>query len=135
MRRIDEWHGQDAVGHSTLLIQRFLFDEWQSFQRPTGERHQIAIAKRSVSRRQCAFGVVMVVESQGDLLDVILALQPSGGFSNALDAGERQTGENRDDGEDDEEFEKCKGRTPIDHSVVLHGLPPLGSRSHKTLFP
>ena len=46
----------------------------------------------------------MVVKAQSDLLEVIGALQATGGFADPLDGGQHEGNENGDDRDDDEQF-------------------------------
>jgi hypothetical protein len=61
--------------------------------------------------REDVVGVVELVQGEGKLADVVLALEASGGFASSLDGGEEQSEEDRHDGEDNEELDQ--GETDI----------------------
>ena len=59
--------------------------------------------------REAAVGVVVVVARQRDLLEVVGALHPRGGLADLLHRGQQQADQDRDDGDDDEQFDQREG--------------------------
>ena len=51
---------------------------------------------------------MVVVKGDADLFEVIFALGASGGFAGLLDGGQEESDEDRDDGDDNEEFDESK---------------------------
>src|SRR5262249_4642762 len=56
--------------------------------------------------RQVLVGVVEVVKRQADLLQVVGARRPRGGFADLLDGGQQQADEHGDDGDDDQQLDQ-----------------------------
>jgi hypothetical protein len=52
--------------------------------------------------------VVVVVEPEGQLLEVVLALEPRGGLADLLHGREEQADQDRDDRDDNEQFNQCE---------------------------
>ena len=61
-------------------------------------------------RQTFAVGLV-VVASQGDLLEVVRALQAGGGLADLLDGGQQQADQDGDDGDDHQQFDQSEGAT------------------------
>ncbi len=53
--------------------------------------------------------LLIAMERQTDLLQIILALQPRRRLAHLLDGGHEQRDQNRDDGDDDEQFDEREG--------------------------
>ena len=58
--------------------------------------------------RQCLVGAVKVVDGESDLLEIVLALHSSCGFSCGLYGGQEECDEHADDGDDDEQFDESE---------------------------
>ena len=48
------------------------------------------------------------VQGEAHLLEVVLALHAGGGFADLLHGGQKQPDQDRDDGDDDEQFDQCE---------------------------
>jgi hypothetical protein len=66
-------------------------------------------------------GVVVVVEAQGDLLEVVLALAPGGRLPDLLHRREQQADEDRDDGDHDQQLDQ--GEASAGRLAGFHGTP------------
>src|SRR5262249_11703848 len=78
------------------------------------------VVKGDVPRREAALRVVVVVQSQADLLQVVLALGPVGRLTHLLDGRQQQADEYSNDGDDDEQFNERESVTPESG----HDAPP-----------
>jgi hypothetical protein len=89
-RRVLLFHvGQDEVVQRVVLARR-------------GRRNETA------HRREPRVRVVVVVSRQPDLLQVVRALDASGGLAHLLHGGQQEADQHRDDGDDDEQFDECE---------------------------
>jgi len=57
---------------------------------------------------ECVVGVMVRVGGQHDLLQIVGAFHASSRFTGRLNRGKQQRDQNADDGNDDEQFDKCK---------------------------
>jgi hypothetical protein len=55
------------------------------------------------------------MDGDSDLLEVVLAAHPVGGFPNFLDCGEEKTNKDRNDGDDDQKLNQGEARTTTSH--------------------
>ena len=51
-------------------------------------------------------GILVVVGRQGNLLEIVLALGPGGGFANLLHRGHQQPNQDGDDGDHNQQFDQ-----------------------------
>ena len=73
------------------------------------ERRVVGPAEGAGLRRQAALGVVAVVARQGELLQVVAALDAGGGLAHLLDGRHQQADQNGDDGDHDEQLDQREG--------------------------
>jgi hypothetical protein len=96
-----------ACTHSIEHLHISLFDVGQDRPDP-GDAHTVAGICWEVNpitaRRQGVHGIVMVVQSQGDLFDVVLALQASRRLPRRLHRRQQQRDQNADDRDDHEQL-------------------------------
>ena len=72
-------------------------------------------ARRVGRSREEAVRIVIVLHGQPELLQVVGALHAVGGFANLLHGRQQQSDEDRDDGDDNEQFNESKTATvPLD---------------------
>jgi hypothetical protein len=57
---------------------------------------------------QIAEGALEVVDREADLLHVVLALRPPGGFARLLDGRQEQRDQDRNDRDHDQQLDECK---------------------------
>jgi hypothetical protein len=69
---------------------------------------------------------VGVVAGEQDLLEVVGAFHPVGGFPDLLHGGQEQADQDGDDGDDDEQLDERKPPT------TCHGNPPGGNEKEGT---
>src|SRR5262245_41481356 len=74
-----------------------------------------AVVVRATVVREFSEGVVVVVEGQGDLLQVVRGRHPGGGCTDLLDGGEEQADEHRDDGDDDQQLDQREALAETTH--------------------
>jgi hypothetical protein len=67
---------------------------------------------------------VVIVQRKSNLLQIIAALHPIGRFANLLDGGEKETNQDRDDGDHDEEFNQGEPASAQRRTTRLHKTPP-----------
>src|SRR5205823_813451 len=85
-----------------------------------GERgRRMAADAVQVSRREDEVLVVVVVDRQGELLEVVGALDASGGLPRRLDRRQQQGDQYRNDGDDDEQFDQREA-TRTKASIRIH---------------
>ena len=65
---------------------------------------------RTVPGRKAVTRVVVVVEGECELLDAVLAIEPSRRGPHLLHRGEHEPDQDRDDRDDDEELDEGEGR-------------------------
>ncbi|MCG3775788.1 MAG: hypothetical protein JW395_2632 [Nitrospira sp.] len=73
--------------------------------------------------RQLAVGAFKVVHGQPELLQVVLALGPSGGLTGLLDSRQQQRDQHCDDGDHHQQFDECEppsSRSRTSHSELGH---------------
>ena len=73
-------------------MQRLLLDEWQDQHAPTV--HWLAVLIRNVGGRERLVSVVIIVESDPNLFQVVVALCPSRRFTGCLYRGQQQGSQN-----------------------------------------
>src|SRR5690606_22835043 len=77
------------------------------------------------SRGEMAMGVLMQKGTEGELLDLILALRPAGGLAGRLHGGKEQGHEHTDDGNHHQQLDQ--GKTRSYGEQFPHGRVPLGN--------
>jgi hypothetical protein len=104
-------------GLADLPVQAFLLDERQD---EDGPGELVVVVGRLGHR---PVGVVVVMDGQGDLLDLVLALGAGGGLADLLDGGQQQPDQDGDDGDDDEQLDQREATpgSPSEHGTVLAG--------------
>jgi len=119
MRRIGQRDRQDAKRLLCLSVQSILLQKRQHFERPTGVGPEIAGEQRPRPRRQRLLGIVMMLQSQGDLLQLTLTGDPSSRGPHLLDRAEQQADQHRDDGDDDQQLNQSEGRPATTAAAAL----------------
>ena len=135
-----------------LLIQSTLFEKWQDHQAPAKARRTVAVVVRKrhskgrsrrcgasqICRRKHIVRVVIIVESLTQLLQMIATLRPTCGFSSLLHGGQQQRNQNRDNGNNDEQFNQGEratasrslGRSCMQSAMDPHGQSPCRRCGH-----
>ena len=80
-----------------------------------------ALAEHRAGRRKGVVRIVIVLDSQTNLLEIVGALHTASGFTRSLNGGEKQTDEDTNDRDNDEEFNK--GKT-LSRERTFHGETP-----------
>jgi|GEM_PF-5149728 len=77
--------------------------------------------------RQTVVLVVVVVQTESNLLHIIAALHSSCGFTSGLNCGQKKRNQDTDNGDDDEEFNK--GERKYEPCVITHRRRVITRRS------
>jgi hypothetical protein len=120
VRRIAEGQLIDAIRGDGVLVQRGLFEIGEDGDGPAGVGHTVGMTGRAMAWGQGAEGVVVLMEGEGELFEVVGALDASGGFADFLNGGQEQSNEDGGDADDHEEFKQCKARRSVKGSD-FHG--------------
>src|SRR5262249_27027183 len=92
--------GGDAVGY------RLLFHVGEDLvHRPVAAVRLVARVVThgvTVAVRELAVGIVILVQPQGELPEIVLALHAAGGFTDFLDRGQQEGDQEADNGNDDQ---------------------------------
>src|SRR5262249_34389531 len=81
-------------------------------------RQQVGVDREAVGvapGREGLPGVVEVVQGQGDLLEVVLALHEAGGLTDLLHRRQQEADEDGDDGDDDQQLDQRERGTSARH--------------------
>src|SRR5262245_21920117 len=81
--------------------------------------------------RECVVRRVVVVQAEADLLEIVGALHPVGGLPDLLNGREKQADQDRDDGDDDEEFDERKPWRPGTWRRGWHTAPRRGEETQR----
>src|SRR5207248_1212311 len=73
-------------------------------------------------------GALVVVDGEGDLLEVVEALGPGRGGADLLDRGQQQPDKDGDDGDDDEQFDQRKSGAFAEHDPSSRERWPTNQR-------
>src|SRR5262249_11017635 len=98
--------GGDAAGG----VQVALLDVGQGAGQPAPAvgAEVVVVGARPGVDGEVALGVVVGVDGDGQLVQVVLALDVGRGFADLLDGGEQQADQDRDDRDDDEQLDQCE---------------------------
>jgi hypothetical protein len=111
------WKGNVEVEHVEL---RLVVELRQDRHRPRGTLYAAGAAprravvpgpRRDVPRRQRLVHVVVVVQGQADLLEIVRAARPPGGFPRLLNGGQQQRDQDRDNRDHHQQFNQ--GESPM----------------------
>src|SRR5690606_41587265 len=99
--------GHDLLGDRPLLVERRKRDETRETASITVDQ-LVDVASSATSPaatcREIVVRVVVVVQSQPELLEAVFALSAAGGFASLLDGRQEQRNEDRDDRDHDEQL-------------------------------
>jgi len=80
---------------------------------------------RSGQRGKAALGVVDAVQSEAQLLDVVLAVKPSGGLASGLHRRQKETDKDSDNGDDNQKLDErealANAEAPLERNGHGHG--------------
>ena len=101
-----------------LVVDVSLFDVGQDSHEP-GETVSTRLRGQSAWWKH-AVGVFIIMNRQADLLEIVLALQPSRRLARRLHGRQQQGDENADDGDDHQKLNECK--TDFLMTILAHAL-------------
>ena len=106
--RVSNAVAEDGVRQPEVGIKRTLLDERQDERAPAPAD---AEAGRLVAGRQRAIRAGIVVQGQGELMQIVLALRASRGFTHFLNGRKEKRDQQCDNRDHDEQFDQRKRRT------------------------
>lgn len=140
---------QVAAADASLFVQRSLLDIWKQKRAPgpafgvvdrvsrgcTGRELRVGLVLDAAGRK-FAVGLLVVVQSNSDLAEMVLALHSPGGFASRLHCRQEQGNEHADDGDDNEQLDERKrpART-TNPSSADHGDLRTGDAKNGEVMP
>ncbi len=105
-------HGPVGIVVSDLPSRGPLLHVGENPREPTRTTITVGVGIQ-VARWERLIGVVVVVQSDAELLQVVLTLRPPGGFPGLLNSRQQQSDENGDDRNDNEQFDQRKSVSSV----------------------
>src|SRR5262249_10843682 len=99
-----------------LAIEIVLFQEWQQESAPAPAGAVVKLRPWSwivIADGKGANGVMVILYSEANLLEVVLAAQQVGCLADFLNRVQKQANQNAHDGDDYQQFDQCKAATML----------------------
>src|SRR5262249_55533968 len=122
----------DVQVETGLALKAGLLEVGQQARRPAPARTAVPAVRRDasgVARREALRTVVVTGRGQSDLLEVVRAMDASGGLTSGLDGRQEQSDEDANDDDDDQDFNQGEARAVNTN----HGAGPHSGSRRGTL--